>query len=347
MPRPATFGTWVELRPGRGRQPDPGFYAERLEEVELAERLGLAAVWGSEHHAVEDGHLSQQLPFLAAAAARTERIRLCTGVLLLPLYRPRDVAEQAGVVDLLAGGRLVLGFGGGYVEREFDAFGVDRSARGRLLEEKFAWLRRAFAEGVAADGPGGTDLPVGPRSPQPGGPPLYLGGSAPRALDRVARLADGWFALAHFRWQKTAEAWPTVRDALRLAGRDPASFPVAVGVHLWVSDDPERAWATELAPAVAYQLDRYTDWGTDRDRPRPAPIEAARLKRSAVFCDTPEGIVAALGEFQERLPFTHLCLWSRPAGLSHEAACANLERVAREVAPAFAGAEPGWRAPPP
>lgn len=345
MPRPATFGIWTELRPGNGRQPDPGFYAERLEEAVLAEQLGLAAVWGSEHHAVEDGHLSQQLPFLAAVAARTSRIRLGTGVLLLPLYRPREVAEQAGVVDLLAGGRLVLGFGGGWVEREFDAFGVDRSSRGRLLEEKLGVVRRALAEGVAADGPGGTDLPVGPRSPQDGGPPLYLGGMAPRALDRVARLADGWFALAHYRWQKTAEAWPVLAEALERAGRPADGFPVVVGVHLRVSDDPERTWATELAPAVAYQLDRYGDWAADRDQPRPDPIDPGRLKRSAVLCDTAEGIVAALTQFQEQLPFTHVSLWSRPPGTGHEAACENLERVAREVAPAFAGPEPPWRAP--
>src|SRR4029450_5278629 len=136
MPRPATFGTWTELRPGNGRQPDPGFYAERLEEAVLADQLGLAAVWGSEHHAVEDGHLSQQLPLLAAVAPRPERVRLGTGVLLLPLYRPREVAEQAGVVDLLAGGRLVLGIGGGYAEREVDAFGGDRARRGELVGGK-------------------------------------------------------------------------------------------------------------------------------------------------------------------------------------------------------------------
>jgi alkanesulfonate monooxygenase SsuD/methylene tetrahydromethanopterin reductase-like flavin-dependent oxidoreductase (luciferase family) len=345
VPQPATFGAWMELRPGGGRQPDPAHYAERLEEAVLVERLGLAAVWGSEHHAVEDGHLSQQLPFLAAVAARTSRIRLGTGVLLLPLYRPREVAEQAGVVDLVAGGRLLLGIGAGYVEREFDVFGVDRSARGRLLEEKLPRLRRALAEGVAADGPGGTDLPVGPRSPQPGGPPLYLGGSAPAALDRVARLADGWFALAHFRWQRTADSYQALAEALQRAGRPAEGFPIVAGVHLWVSDDPERSWATELAPAVAYQLDRYNDWATDRGRPRPEPVEADRLKRTAVFCDTPEQIVATLTGFQERLPFTHVCLWSRPAGVGHEPACANLERVAREVAPAFAGSpEPPWRA---
>jgi alkanesulfonate monooxygenase SsuD/methylene tetrahydromethanopterin reductase-like flavin-dependent oxidoreductase (luciferase family) len=337
MPRPATFAAWMELRPGNGQQPDPRFYAECLEEAVLAEQLGLDAVWGSEHHAVGDGHLSQQFPFLAAVAARTSRIKLGTGVLLLPLYRPRDVAEQAGVLDLVAGGRLVLGFGAGYVEREFDAFGVDRSRRGRLLEEKLAYLRRAFAEGMAADGPGGSDLPVNPRSPQPLGPPIYLGGTAERAVERAGRLADGWFALAHYRYDRAGEAYPALRAALERAGRPVEGFPIVIGVHLRVSDDPERTWATELAPAVAHQLDRYNDWGTDRDQPRPDPIEPARLKRSAVLCDTAEGIVRALSELQERLPFTQVALWTRPAGVAHGSACANLERVAHEVAPAFAG----------
>lgn len=333
----------MDVRPGQGRQPDATFYAERLEEAELVEQLGLGAVWGSEHHADGDGHLSQQLPFLAAVAARTGSIRLGTGVLLLPLHRPRDVAEQAGIVDLVSGGRLLLGLGGGYAQREFDAFGVDRSARASRMEAGVAYLRRAFSEGLAADGPDGTDLPVGPVPAQPGGPPLLLGGMAPKALERVARLADGWFCLAHYRYQKAADAWPVLRQALERAGRPLDGFPVVVGVHLWVSDDPERAWATQLAPALAFQLDRYNTWATDRGRPAPEPIQAQRLKRTAVLCDTPDGVRAALTELQERLPFTHVCLWSRPSGIGHEAACANLERVAAEVAPAFAGPEPSWR----
>jgi alkanesulfonate monooxygenase SsuD/methylene tetrahydromethanopterin reductase-like flavin-dependent oxidoreductase (luciferase family) len=340
------FGTYYFLQAPPGRSAD-AIIAEEVDQMVLSERLGYDSVWLTEHHYADYGLSSAPSVLLATVAARTERVRLGTGVLLLPLYRPRDVAEQAAVVDLLAGGRLLLGLGNGYVEREFDAFGVERSARGRLMEQKLAVLRRALAEGVAADGPGGADLPVTPRSPQPGGPPLYLGGGAPKALDRVARLADGWFALAHYRWQKAAESWPPLRQALERAGRDPAGFPVVVGVHLWVSDDPERTWATELAPAIAYQLDRYTVWSTDRGQPPPAPIEAARLKRSAVFCDTAEGVVASLRDFQERLPFTHVCAWSRPAGIGHEAACANLERIAREVAPAFAGPTPSWRAPAP
>src|SRR6266540_2256153 len=338
VPSAASFGAWMDLRPGEGRQPDASYYAERLEEAELVEQLGLGAVWGSEHHADGDGHLSQQLPFLAAVAARTAGIRLGTGVLLLPLHRPRDVAEQAGVVDMVAGGRLLLGLGSGYAQHEFDAYGVERSARARRMEAGVAYMRRAFSDGLA-----GGYLPVVPRPAQQGGPPLLLGGMAPKALERVARIADGWFCLAHYRYQRAADAWPLLREALERAGRPVDGFPLVIGVHLWVSDDPERAWATQLAPALAFQLDRYTRWATDRGQPEPEPIDPQRLRRSAVLCDTPMGTLAALTELQERLPFTHVCLWSRPAGIGHEAACANLERVAAEVAPAFAGPEPAWR----
>jgi hypothetical protein len=117
-------------------------------------------------------------------------------------------------------------------------------------------------------------------------------------------------------------------------------------VHLRVSEDPERTWETELAPGVAYQLDRYNDWGTDRDQDRPAPIETARLKRSAVLCDTSDGIVGALTELKQSVPFTHVAVWTRPSGTSHDAASETLERIAREIAPAFAGATPPWRAGP-
>ena len=240
------------------------------------------------------------------------------------------------MVDLLAGGRLILGFGGGWVEREFDAFGVDRSRRGALLEEKLPRLRRALAEGALDDGPDGTDLPVGPCSPQPGGPPLYLGGTAPRALDRVARLADGWFALAHFRWQKTAEAgrrWP--RPWSRPAGG--RRFPVVVGVHRvattrsapgppsWPRPSPTSSTATATGPPTA----------TSRAPTRSTPAGSSGRRPSA----TPPRGSWRLTEFQERLPFTHVSLWSRPRH-QPRGPPARTWSGWREVAPAFAGPEP-------
>src|SRR4029453_60449 len=106
--------------------------------------------------------------------------------------------------------------------------------------------------------------------------------------------------------------------------RPSEGFPVVVGVHLRVSDDPERIWATELAPALAYQLDPHGDRAPPPPPP-PAPTPPGPLKRSAVFCDPAEGVVAALTQFQEQLPFTHVSIWSRPPGTSHEAACGTLE----------------------
>lgn len=115
-----TFGIMHDFR-----RPDGGdhheYYAECLDEVALADRLDLDAVWLSEHHLTDDGMTPAPLVLAAAIAARTSRLRIGTSVLVLPLHHPLRVAEEAAVVDLLSGGRLVLGVGQGYAEREFAA----------------------------------------------------------------------------------------------------------------------------------------------------------------------------------------------------------------------------------
>jgi alkanesulfonate monooxygenase SsuD/methylene tetrahydromethanopterin reductase-like flavin-dependent oxidoreductase (luciferase family) len=130
-----TFGILHDFR-----QPLPwsramaAYYAECVAEVEEAERLGFSAVWLSEHHGTRDGFLPAPLTVAAALAARTERIAIGTNVLVLPLHHPLRIAEDAAVLDLLAGGRLVLGVGQGYARHEFELFGADRASRASLLE---------------------------------------------------------------------------------------------------------------------------------------------------------------------------------------------------------------------
>ncbi len=121
-------------------------YRLAIEQIVAAENAGFDAAWVAQHHFNHDeGGLPSPFVFLAAAAARTESIRLGTGIVTLPLDNPLRVAEDATVFDLLSGGRLELGLGSGGTPSSFIAFGHDSADRGRIHGEHLARLRAALA----------------------------------------------------------------------------------------------------------------------------------------------------------------------------------------------------------
>ena len=140
-------GVWFDLRNPPGWRQDPARLAAfTLELCEEAELLGADSLWFSEHHGFEDGYLPQPLTFAAAAAARTTRVRLGTGILVAPLRKTVQLAEEAAVVDLISGGRLELGLGAGYRVPEFELFGTDFAARYRILDQQVSELRRLWGD---------------------------------------------------------------------------------------------------------------------------------------------------------------------------------------------------------
>jgi alkanesulfonate monooxygenase SsuD/methylene tetrahydromethanopterin reductase-like flavin-dependent oxidoreductase (luciferase family) len=132
----------------------------------------------------------EELVALAAAAGATRRIGLVTTVLIGPVREPVLLAKQAATLDSVSGGRFTLGLGVGWRDDDFLATGTDFHRRGERLEEQIATLRRVwsgeqFSERVGA---------VGPHPARKGGPELVVGGTAPAALERAGRLADGFLA---------------------------------------------------------------------------------------------------------------------------------------------------------
>lgn len=238
---------------------------EALDLTREAERIGLDSVWVSEHHHVDDGHLSALMVMLAAMAARTERIRLGTGVLLAPLHDPVRVAEEASLVDLISGGRLVLGLGIGWREEEFEMAGVALRDRVPHLIDSVDVLRRGSAGMATRQAADGT--PIGritPRTTDPLRPPIWIGALAEPAIRRAGRISDGFMATEVTPDELAAQV-AVARDGAREAHRDPQAL--AIGVHLptLVTNEP---WES-VRDLLRYPGWKYADMDGQRGYPGP------------------------------------------------------------------------------
>ena len=182
-----------------------------------AEAAGLADVWIQAH--------------IAWLAAKTTRIGVGTGVLILP-YRPAlPTAKAIATVQELSGGRLRLGVGVGWMEAEFRALGVPRARRGRDTDETLGFLRRCFeADVVRANEQDFLFLPRPPR------PPIYVGGAGEPALRRVVRFADGWMPMIGDP-AKLAAGRARLRELSDEAGRP---MPAIVAFTAFDPREPER-----------------------------------------------------------------------------------------------------------
>jgi probable F420-dependent oxidoreductase len=130
---------------------------------------------------------------IAAMAAVTKRLRFATMVYILPLRHPVEVAKACATLDLLTGGRFVLGAGAGWMREEFEQLGVDFATRGARFDESIAALRALWRPGVTEHHGRFFDIPRLTMSPAPHrSVPIYVGGNSKAALRRTAQLADGW-----------------------------------------------------------------------------------------------------------------------------------------------------------
>ena len=202
---------------------------EHVVGVDTSQRLQ----WAGPYDVTNQFH--EPLVLFGYLAALTS-MALVTGVLVLPQRDAVLVAKQAAEVDLLCGGRLRLGVGIGWNQVEVEALGATFADRAARCEEQISVLRALWTQDVVRlhgrwhqlDGVGILPRPV--QRPIP----LWMGGWAPAALDRIGRLADGWIAMAR-PGGGLEESWATVTEAAARAGRPAGS----VGLHGTVEPGPE------------------------------------------------------------------------------------------------------------
>ncbi len=213
-----------------------------------AEAAGVESLWTVEHVVIprdykspypyspsgkipgsEDVPIPDPLSHLAFAAAITSRIKLGTGVLILPQRHPLYVAKEVASIDVLSNGRVLLGIGSGWLSEEFDSLGLDFHQRGKRTDEAIQSLHSLWRENPS--GFHGKHFNFGPvnsfpKPAQKGGVPIHVGGHSPAAAKRAARFGDGFFP-ALGEPEKLNELFGLMKTECKKIGRNPAEIELS------------------------------------------------------------------------------------------------------------------------
>lgn len=255
-----------------------------IDVARAVEAAGFESVWTGEHVVLPDPQvapspLPPQTPLLdpavtlAMLAPATTRLRLGTGIIILPQRNPLVLAKELASVDVISGGRLIFGLGIGYLQAEFDALGIPFADKGaRSMEYLAAMLAVWTAEHPAYEGRFLSGIDAQPRPVQRPHPPVVIGGSTPAAFRRAVAHGNGWYGFA-MDLAQTAECVAGLRRAAAEVAR-----PAALG-ELEISITPR---GTLDRDAVA----RFADLGVARLIPYwPLATTAALIARAQRFAD--------------------------------------------------------------
>ncbi|MFN8026073.1 MAG: LLM class F420-dependent oxidoreductase [Acidimicrobiia bacterium] len=247
--------------------------------VAVVEGCGAESVWGVEHVVVahdydpqypysENGEMASgrgagsgavpmadPLETLAFVAACSSTVKLGTCVVVAPLHSPAVLAKRVSTIDNLSDGRMLLGLGIGWQREEYAAVGAPFRQRGARLEECMGAMRALWTEAPASFAGEHFSFERVYSTPRParGAVPIVLGGNSDAALDRAARIGDGWFPFTISPDEFAAKA-ARVREIAAAHGRDPAAVEIS-------------AWPGSFDPAAEMDVDflrRYVDAGATR-----------------------------------------------------------------------------------
>ena len=332
---------------------------EQLALMQAAETYGFDSVWPAEHHFSEYGYCASPALSLAALARETKRVRLGTGVVVLPLNHPLRVAEDFALLDLMSDGRVDLGVGRGYQPLEFARYGVDQTRTREMFHEAIEVIRRAWTqESVTFHGAHYRfdDVPVRPRPLQSPHPPIWMAALSPETFELAGHygfhlLFGTAFGLPP---DKARELQAAYRRGLVAGSHDPGLRRRAALMMVYVADSLEQARADFYAPVVWYYrtIAKYVAPAAGQ-----APVKSYEMyvrtrdiaatgtwddfvARKAVICGDPDTVVEALAAAQQTYGFTDLLCWTRLGGLDPRKVLRSMELMSTKVIPRLRHLEP-------
>ncbi|HKA34806.1 MAG TPA: LLM class flavin-dependent oxidoreductase [Candidatus Binatia bacterium] len=316
------------------------YYEQILEQVELAEELGWECFMLNEHHFLGYGGLvPNPAALLAAAAARTSKIRLGPCIAILPLRHPLTIAEDYAMADVLSGGRLEFGIGSGNTDLDYRVFGVDRETDRRRFEEAFEIISNAWSRERSShrgDFWQFEEIVLYPRPVQQPLPPIWVAGTSAQSLEWAGRRGFHIMNVAHphapEKVRLGVDAW---KKALGGEGIDPSTRHCQLHVRTHVNESAERA--REIATAAIARYDAISRIGRKSSlTARPDEYDwDGMLATGRNNYGTPDECIRNIRNAMRNYYFDTLTTTFNFGGIPHDEVVRSMRLFAKEVAPAF------------
>lgn len=327
---------------------------EQIEIMEAAERYDFHSVWTAEHHFSEYGFCASPALAIAAVARTTTKIRLGSGIVVLPFNHPLRVAEDFAMLDLLTDGRIDLGIGRGYQPTEFAGYGIDQSKSSEMFDESIdvilkAWSQETFSHRgkyYRFD-----NVSVRPRPLQSPRPPIWMAAISEGSFEKAGRLGLNLLCSPVFGGSLEVAERGIHRywRALEENGHDPARHEIAALCAMYCGATQEQSRAEFAGPVTWYfqHLGKYV--APKVGQPPIAGYESyedvARMLRGirwddlvahgAVFCGDADYMIEQMRLLKDNFGINHVLGWTRVGGLAAELVEGHLERMRDKVMPAL------------
>lgn len=327
----------VYLNAQHPQDADPGrCFAQMIEQVRLMRQVGFDSIWSGEHHITDGYHYFPLLTMMTRLAAEAEGMEVGTNIVLLPLHNPIEIAEISGFLDVVTGGRFNLGVGLGYRPEEFAMFGVPIKERVSRISEGVEIIKRLWSEDkVTHKGRHWQfeNLTIRPRPTRATRPPIMIAAHVDKAVERAARLSDGWCVVPTPRLDEVAAHAKIFAETRKAAGL-PKSEHIVRLYEIACAPDEETA-LRRSAPFLLAKYAAYASWGlpglkfAKEDAPE---VQLKKLAADRFGVGSPEQVIQALMD-QHRVGITHMTMRMSWPGMKQDDILAGIELVGKKVLP--------------
>ena len=329
------FGVMANTHPGPGTDLQK-MADEVIAEAQQAERCGFDSFFLTEHHQEPNGYFASPLPMAAAVAARTSRIRIGTGIVILPLYHPVRLAEDCAVIDIISKGRLILGVGQGYQDGDFAAFGLKVSDRVSLFEEGIEILRRAWTEEtINFIGKRHTlrNVRVTPKPVQKPHPPIWVAAVGDEPMKRAGRLGDALLADSFQLPDRLKRRVDLYRSTAESRGRH---HKVVMFREGYVAPTREQAIAEYEEGLLSTHRYYWRHGSYYPDIKKEEDLNLARISLERLILGSPDDCVERIRHWNREVGADYFLIRFRhPGGPSHERVLRALQYFGETVIPRF------------